>query len=98
MRVAVPLIEHAQPVFTRYWLHGKGAAPIGYLTTSVHLAPTRLTLAGLDDAASLRLTVTSGLHHSIAGGVELDVPPELAVEPPSPLLQCILPESTRRGT
>jgi alpha-mannosidase len=30
--------EPAQPVFTRYWLHGKGPAPAGSLPVAVHLS------------------------------------------------------------
>jgi alpha-mannosidase len=37
--------ETAQPVFTRYWLHGKGPAPAGNLPVTVHLSPDRITLA-----------------------------------------------------
>jgi alpha-mannosidase len=37
--------EPAQPVFTRYWLHGKGPAPAGNLPVAVHLSPDRVTLA-----------------------------------------------------
>jgi alpha-mannosidase len=40
-----PRTERAGPVFTRYWLHNKGAAPMGYLPVSVHVSPTRLVLA-----------------------------------------------------
>jgi hypothetical protein len=36
--------EPAQPVFTRYWLHGKGPAPAGNLPVAVHLSPERVTL------------------------------------------------------
>ena len=45
--------EPAQPVFTRYWLHGKGPAPAGNLPVAVHLSPGRIALAGPDggDAA-----------------------------------------------
>ena len=38
--------EPAQPVFTRYWLHGKGPAPAGNVPVAVHFSPTRVTLAG----------------------------------------------------
>ena len=40
------LPEPAQPVFTRYWLHGKGPAPAGNVPVAVHFSPTRVTLAG----------------------------------------------------
>ncbi len=36
--------EPAQPVFSRYWLHGKGPAPAGNLPVAVHLSPTRLAV------------------------------------------------------
>ena len=38
------LPEPVQPVHSRYWLHGKGAAPAGNLPVAVHLAPSRVTL------------------------------------------------------
>ncbi len=31
--------EPAQPVYARYWLHGKGPAPAGNLPVAVHLSP-----------------------------------------------------------
>ncbi len=55
--------EPAQPVFTRYWLHGKGPAPAGNLPVAVHLSPGRIALprrAGGPDAATVRLTVACG--------------------------------------
>jgi alpha-mannosidase len=36
--------EPAQPVYTRYWLHGKGPAPVGNVPVAVHFTPTRATL------------------------------------------------------
>jgi hypothetical protein len=80
--------EPAQPVFTRYWLHGKGPAPAGNLPVAVHLSPGRLALAAADgdegsagalpSAASLRLTVACGLRPA-AGTVELEVPAALVL-------------------
>ena len=67
-------LEPAQPVFSRYWLHGKGPAPAGNLPVAVHLAPTRLVPPG-----SVRLTVACGLEGA-AGAVELDVPDGLVAE------------------
>jgi len=40
------LPEPAQPVYTRYWLHGKGPAPAGNVPVAVHFSPTRVTLGG----------------------------------------------------
>jgi alpha-mannosidase len=78
--------EPAQPVFSRYWLHGKGPAPAGNLPVAVHLAPGRVTL-GPSGSARLRLTVASGLDPA-NGEVTLDVPPGVTVDPnpgPAPL-------------
>ena len=71
------LPEPTQPVFTRYWLHGKGPAPAGNMPVAVHFSPTRVTLGGdaadRGDGTRLTLTVACGP----AGGrgtVELVVP------------------------
>jgi hypothetical protein len=86
-----PGSEPVQPVFTRYWLHGKGPAPAGNLPVTVHLSPGRITLAGPRRGAPavLRLSVASGPGGG-AGEVTLEVPPGLAVTgpdgaPPGPL-------------
>jgi hypothetical protein len=77
--------EPAQPVFTRYWLHGKGPAPAGNLPVAVHFSPTRVTLGadGNADAAGdgtrVALTVAGGPAGG-AGQVELIVPDGLAVQ------------------
>jgi len=67
--------EPAQPVFARYWLHGKGPAPAGNLPVAVHLSPTRLAPPG-----AVRLTVAAG-PEGTAGVVELDAPDGLVVQP-----------------
>jgi hypothetical protein len=77
-------VEPAQPVFARYWLHGKGPAPVGNLPVAVHLSPERVTLNvpdGGDAPAGLCLTVACGPRPA-AGKVTLDVPPSLAVTGP----------------
>jgi alpha-mannosidase len=84
--------EPAQPVFTRYWLHGKGPAPAGNLPVAVHLSPGRTALlAGADAAegtgvaaAGLRLTVACGTAPAV-GTVQLDPGAHLALEPAGPL-------------
>jgi hypothetical protein len=86
--------EPAQPVFTRYWLHGKGPAPAGNAPVAVHFSPTRVTLAGAagehgpgggpGDAGEsggdpARLTLTVACGPAGASGhVELVVPDGLA--------------------
>ena len=59
---AAELPEPAQPVYTRYWLHGKGPAPAGNMPVAVHFSPTRVMLGGADaaDQAPLSLTVAAG--------------------------------------
>jgi alpha-mannosidase len=78
--------EPAQPVYTRYWLHGKGPAPAGNVPVAVHFEPTRVTLAGAAAGAGrLRLTVACG-PESAAGEVELIVPDGLLAEVDGALL------------
>ncbi len=87
---AQALPEPAQPVFTRYWLHGKGPAPAGNVPVAVHFSPTRLTLGGAGDTpgsgagreaggARLTLTVACGPGGG-RGQVELLVPNGLAAQ------------------
>src|SRR5215469_10369028 len=75
--------EPVQPVYARYWLHGKGPAPVGNMPVAVHLSPGEVTL---DDGqpATLHLTVACGPSPA-AGAVRLQVPEEVTVTPPGPL-------------
>jgi hypothetical protein len=41
-----PTTEPAQPVFSAYWLHNKGAAPLGYQPVTVAVRPWRLRGTG----------------------------------------------------
>jgi hypothetical protein len=83
------LVEPAQPVYARYWLHGKGPAPAGNLPVAVHLSPATVTL---DDgqSGSLRLTVACG-QDPAAGPIRLEVPPEVTVTPAGPLSYDLAP-------
>ena len=75
--------EPAQPVYARYWLHGKGPAPAGNMPVAVHLTPPQLAL---DDPRRplLRLTVACG-PHGAAGWIELTAPDGVSLQPPGPL-------------
>jgi alpha-mannosidase len=86
------LPEPAQPVYTRYWLHGKGPAPAGNVPVAVHFSPARVTLGGNGsgsgseyglgvgaggDPTRVTLTVACGPAGG-SGEVELVVPAGLA--------------------
>jgi alpha-mannosidase len=89
------LLEPAQPVYSRYWLHGKGPAPAGNLPVAVHLSPRLSGLPndqpndqpsdqrgdqpGQDPVARLRVTVACGTEPA-SGTLRLLVPPELEAE------------------
>jgi len=75
--------EPAQPVFTRYWLHGKGPAPAGNLPVAVHLSPGAIAL-GRPGTGNLGLTVACGPAPA-RGTASIDVPGGLSVEPAGPL-------------
>ena len=71
--------EPVQPVFTRYWLHNAGPAPLGNLPVSVHVTPTRMRLPG-EGLAQLCVTVScSG--RKTKGTVELVLPPGWRADP-----------------
>jgi alpha-mannosidase len=91
-----------QPVFTRYWRHNAGPAPLGNLPTSVHVNPARLRL-DVGATAEVRVTVScSG--RPASGVVELAIPPGLAAELPARLDYDLVPDGfaefvfTVRGT
>jgi len=75
--------EPAQPVFARYWLHGKGPAPAGNMPVAVHLSPP---MVPLDDGqpGALRLTVAAGPAPA-AGTIRLETPEDIVLEPAGPL-------------
>ncbi len=64
--------EPAQPVFTRYWLHGKGPAPAGNLPVAVHLTPGIVTPQP-GETTAIRLSVACG-PTPVSGTVTLSVP------------------------
>jgi alpha-mannosidase len=66
-------VEPVQPVYARYWLHGKGPAPAGNLPVAAHFSPTRVALAEPGEAGRLTLTVGCGPEPA-SGTVELVVP------------------------
>jgi alpha-mannosidase len=74
--------EPAQPVFARYWMHGKGPAPAGNVPVAVHLSPGTVMLD--DGPGTLTLTVACG-PESAAGTVRLEAPLETIVAPTGPL-------------
>jgi alpha-mannosidase len=71
-------VEPLEPVYARYWLHGKGPAPAGNLPVAAHFSPTRVALAQPGDAGLLTLTVGCGPEPA-SGTVELVVPDGIAV-------------------
>jgi hypothetical protein len=71
--------EPVQPVYARYWLHGKGPAPAGNVPVAVHFAPTRITLNGDSPQGRVTLTVACGPVPA-SGTVELVLPDELTAE------------------
>ncbi|HET9894826.1 MAG TPA: glycoside hydrolase family 38 C-terminal domain-containing protein [Streptosporangiaceae bacterium] len=64
--------EPAQPIFTRYWLHGKGPAPAGNLPVAVHLSPGIVTPQP-GETTAVRLSVACG-PAPVSGTVSLGVP------------------------
>ena len=78
-----------QPIYTRYWLHGKGP-PAGNLPVAVHFSPVRVALAEPGDTAALMLTVGCGAEPA-SGVVELVTPAEVTVTPGAELRYELVP-------
>jgi len=72
--------EPVQPVYARYWLHGKGPAPAGNLPVAVHFSPVRVALTEPGEVATLTLTVACGAEPA-AGTVDLLTPAGVIVDP-----------------
>ncbi|MGH8957606.1 MAG: NEW3 domain-containing protein, partial [Acidimicrobiia bacterium] len=73
--------EACQPVFAPYWLHNKGAAPLGYQPVTVKVRPPKV---GADGVIALTATVASeatGL--TLAGTLRVVAPEGWAAEPAS---------------
>jgi hypothetical protein len=78
-----PTREPVQPVPTRYWLHNKGPAPLGYLPVSVNLSPSTVRMP---PGGSVPLSVTVACSGRPATGVvQLELPPGLRVKTGSSL-------------
>jgi alpha-mannosidase len=75
-----PVAEHVQPVYSRYWLHNRGPAPIGYLPVSIAVSPGLIpTGAG---PATVEVVLASHLTDAVREGVvELHAPAGWSVEP-----------------
>ncbi len=77
-RGTAPSAEPVEPIYARYWLHGKGPAPAGNVPVAAHFSPTRVALAGPGESAALTLTVGCGAEPT-AGTVQLVAPGGLTV-------------------
>jgi len=78
--VGPPAAESGQPVYTRYWRHNLGSAPIGNQVVSVHLTPDRL--AAPDGSAEFAVTLVSDATDGPRSGrLELVVPVGLTLSP-----------------
>jgi alpha-mannosidase len=75
-----PRAEPAQPVFSDYWMHNKGAAPIGYQPVTVQIRPRFIEGAG---SFSLPIVVASERTDvDTAGTVRVVVPTGWEATPP----------------
>ena len=74
-----PGSDIAQPVFSDYWMHNKGAAPMGYQPLSVGIRPWLLSGSG---PFTLPVSVASERTDvPVAGSVVLEAPPGWQVSP-----------------
>lgn len=68
-----PEVEIAQPVHSRYWLHNRGPAPMGYLPVSVGVSPGLLQTVG--EPVEVSVVLASHLRDAaVEGTVSVLVP------------------------
>jgi alpha-mannosidase len=77
--------EPAQPVFSRYWLHNKGAAPMGNQALAVHALATALVVRAGDEGEFIAQVASGAAHGTYSGELELLGPEGWEVDPPSKL-------------
>jgi hypothetical protein len=73
--------EVGQPVFSRYWLHNKGPAPMGNQSLAVHVLPTALVLRGGEAGEFMAQVASGSAHVTQAGQIEILGPDGWDVEP-----------------
>ena len=77
--------EVALPVYSRYWLHNKGAAPVGNQHVAVHVGRPALAVRS-GETCRVEVTVASNApERTLAGELEIVVPDGWEAEPPSRL-------------
>ena len=78
-----PRSEAAQPVYSQYWMHNKGAAPLGYQPVTVEVRPRFVRGQG---PYGIQVVVASERTDEPAPGtVEVTVPPGWQASPPGRL-------------
>ncbi|HEV2636397.1 MAG TPA: glycoside hydrolase family 38 C-terminal domain-containing protein [Actinocrinis sp.] len=81
-RAGALCVEPFQPVYTRYWLHNTGPAPMGNMPVAVHLSPTVVAVGGEVGEVELAVTVAGDLvAEQMKGTVTLHGPEGWRVEP-----------------
>ncbi|HUC15358.1 MAG TPA: hypothetical protein VMS00_12970 [Acidimicrobiales bacterium] len=77
--------EPAQPVFSRYWLHNKGAAPMGNQALAVHALATALVVRAGGGGEFIAQVASGAAQGTYSGQLEIIGPEGWAVDPPSRL-------------
>ena len=78
-------LEPALPVFSRYWLHNKGPAPMGNQSVAAHVLPTALVARAGGLLEVVAQVASSSARSTQAGRLEIVVPSGWVVEPPGKL-------------
>ena len=73
--------ELAQPVFSRYWLHNKGAAPLGNQALAVHAFPTAIAARAGTEVHFTAQVASGSARGAQSGTLELLGPDGWDIEP-----------------
>ncbi len=90
-----PGAEVAQPVFSRYWLHNKGPAPMGNQSLAVHVLPTGLVLRSGEAGGFIAQVASGSANSTQSGQMEILAPAGWDVEPSGKLFSLSAGASVR---
>lgn len=72
-RILGPQSESAQPVFSRYWLHNRGPAPMGFLPVTISVEPT-VARCSADRQVEVSWLVANQYDQAVSAQTWLDLP------------------------
>ena len=94
-RALAPDAESAQPLYSRYWLHNRGPAPLGGLPVVAHLHPESVS-ARPGQTVRLRVSVASDCSDAaVTAVVRIHCPPNWSPAEPDSVVRTVTADRSR---